>query len=40
MGHNGVVSDYPKSTEIPRVDGLSMGPLDLGRERNRAIKTH
>ena len=30
MGHNSVVSGYPKSIGIPRVDGLSMGPLDLG----------
>ena len=30
MGHNNVVSDHPKSTGIPRVDGLSTGPLDLG----------
>ena len=31
MGHNNVASGYPKSTEILRVDGLSMGPSDLGR---------
>ena len=30
MGHNSVVSGYPKSTGIPWVDGLSMGPLDFG----------
>ena len=30
MGHNSVVSGHPKSTGISRVDGLSMGPLDLG----------
>ena len=30
MGHNSVVSGHPKSTGIPQVDGLSMGPLDLG----------
>ena len=30
MGHNSVVSGHSKSIEIPRVDGLSMGPLDLG----------
>ena len=30
MGHNSVVSGYPKSTGIPRVDGLSTGPPDLG----------
>ena len=29
MGHNSVVSGHPKSTGIPRVDGLSTGPLDL-----------
>ena len=31
MGHNSVVSGHPKSTGIPRVDGLSTGPPDLGR---------
>ena len=30
MGHNSVVSGQPKSTGIPQVDELSMGPLDLG----------
>ena len=30
MGHNSVVSSHPKSTEISRVDGLPMGPLELG----------
>ena len=30
MGHNSVVLGYPKSTGIPRVYGLSMGPSDLG----------
>ena len=30
MGHNHVVSDNPKSTGIPQVDGLSTGPPDLG----------
>ena len=30
MGHNSVVLGHPKSTTIPRVDGLSTGPLDLG----------
>ena len=30
MGHNIVVSGHPKSIGIPRVDGLSMGPPDLG----------
>ena len=31
MGHNSVVSGYPKSTGIPQVDGLSTRPPDLGR---------
>ena len=30
MGHNSVVSGQPKSTGIPQVDRLSMGPPDLG----------
>ena len=30
MGHNSVISGHPKSTGIPQVDGLSMGPPDLG----------
>ena len=30
MGHNSVISGQPKSTGIPRVDGLSTGPPDLG----------
>ena len=30
MGHNSVVSGYPKSTGIPRVDGLSTGPPGCG----------
>ena len=30
MGHNSVVSGYPKSTGIPQVNGLSTEPLDLG----------
>ena len=30
MGHNNVVSGYPKSIGIPCVDGLSTGPPDLG----------
>ena len=33
MGHNSVVSGYPKSIGISRVDGLSTGSLDLGRHR-------
>ena len=34
MGHNSVVSGHLKSTGMPWVDGLSMGPSDLGRYRN------
>ena len=30
MGHNSVVSSHSKSIGILRVDGLSMGPPDLG----------
>ena len=30
MGHKSVVSGYPKSTRILRVDGLSMGPPGFG----------
>ena len=30
MGHNSVVSSYPKSTGIPWVDGLSTGPPGFG----------
>ena len=30
MGHNSLVSGHPKSIGIPRVDGLSTGPPDLG----------
>ena len=30
MGHNSVVSGYPKSIGIPRVDGLSRGPPNFG----------
>ena len=30
MGHNNVVSGHPKSTGIPQVEGLLMGPPDLG----------
>ena len=37
MGHNNVVLGYPKSTGIMWVDGLSTGPLDLGRHNNTAI---
>ena len=31
MGHGGVVSSYPTSTSLPRVDGLSTDPQVLGR---------
>ena len=31
MGHNSVVSGHLKFTGIPRIDGLSAGPPDLGR---------
>ena len=30
MGHNSVISGHPEFTVIPRVDGLSTGPPDLG----------
>ena len=30
MGHNSVVSGYPKFTGISRVDRLSMGPPGFG----------
>ena len=30
MGHNSIVSSHPKSTRIPRVNELLMGPPDLG----------
>ena len=30
MGHNSVISSYPKSVGIPRVDRLSMGPPNFG----------
>ena len=30
MGHNSMVSGYPKSIGIPRVDGLSTGPSGFG----------
>ena len=30
MGHNSVVSGYPKSIGISRVDGMSTGPLGFG----------
>ena len=31
MGLNGVVSGYPTSTNLPRVDELSTDPQDFGR---------
>ena len=30
MGHNNMVSDYPKSTGMPRVDSLSTRPPGFG----------
>ena len=30
MGHNSMVSGYPKSTGIPLVDELSTGPSGFG----------
>ena len=30
MGYNSVVSGHPKPIGIPRVNGLSTGPPDLG----------
>ena len=38
MGHNSVVSGHPKSTEIPRIEGLSTGPTDLGRHTTSILK--
>ena len=37
MGYKGVVSGHSKSTGIPWVDGLSMGPPDLGRHNNPMV---
>ena len=34
MGHNSVVLGHPKFTGISRVEGLSTGPLDLGRHKS------
>ena len=34
MGHNNVVSGHLKSTGIPRVNGLSAGPSNLGRHND------
>ena len=36
-GHNSVVLGHLKSTGIPRVDGLSIGPPDLGRHSKKLI---
>ena len=30
MGYNSVVLGHPKPIGIPRVDGLSTGPLEIG----------
>ena len=35
MGHNSVVSGHPRSTGIPRVDGLSTGPPKIGVSHNQ-----
>ena len=37
MGHNSVVSGHSKSTGIPRVDGLSTRPPDLGCHMNEVV---
>ena len=37
MGHDSVVSGYPKSTEILRVDKLSTGPPGFGASQLDAI---
>ena len=34
MGYNSVVSSYPKSIGILRVDGLSTGPSSFGASRD------
>ena len=38
MGHNSVISSHHKSTGIPRVDGLSTGPPDLGCHKLNLIR--
>ena len=38
MGHNSVVSGHSKSTGISRVDGLSMGPPDLGHPKRTKLR--
>ena len=38
MGHNHVISGYPKSIGIPQVDGLSTGPPDLGCHKYNGCK--
>ena len=35
-----MVSGYPKSTGIPKVDGLSTGPPDLGRHTISVFETY
>ena len=37
MGHNSVVSGHSKSIGIPRVDGLSKGPSNLGASHNEYV---
>ena len=39
MGHNSVISGHSKCTRIPRVDGLSTGPLDLRRHIHKRRAT-
>ena len=36
-GLNGIVSGYPTSTNLSRVDGLSTDPRDLGRHKNKVL---
>ena len=38
MGHNNVVSGYPKSTEFSWVDGLLTGPPGFGASHERSPK--
>ena len=37
-GLNGVVPGYPTSTNIPRVDGLSTDPREMGRHKRSSTK--
>ena len=39
MGHNSMVSGYPKSIGIPRVDELSMRPSGFGASQARLKKS-